>query len=204
MNYTKIVKRLLGSVILVFYILFLSFAITAVAPITEAKEPSIQVTSIEYLTSQPTIKKASTSKSQKVQKSKKEKAEKSLKKQKTKKSSKIQKTKKHESKTKAVKWTGPILTRQLGTVEGPSGKETYYNLPMQGVIRLMKELGYENEYWVRDDGVKMYGKYIMCAASLNLRPKGTIIETSLGTAMVCDTGSFAEDNPQQIDIAVAW
>ena len=101
-------------------------------------------------------------------------------------------------------WQGEVLNAYVGVVQGPSGKETYYNLLMGGVIEIMKSLGYDYEYWVREDGVKMYGDYIMCAANLEIRPKGTILETSLGTAMVCDTGSFAESNPYQIDIAVDW
>lgn len=94
-----------------------------------------------------------------------------------------------------------------GTYNGPSGKETYYNLPMDGVIELMRAQGYSEEeypYWVREDGCKMFGDYIMVAADLNIRPKGTILETSLGTAMVCDTGTFALSNPTQIDVAVDW
>lgn len=101
-------------------------------------------------------------------------------------------------------WEGETLNRTNGTVQGPSGKETYYNLEMSGVVRLMKAKGFDYEYWVREDGVKMYGDYIMCAANLNIRPKGTIVETSLGTGMVCDTGSFASSNAYQLDIAVSW
>ena len=76
---------------------------------------------------------------------------------------------------------------------------------MSGVVRIMQNMGYNNySYWVRDDGAKMFGPYIMVAANLEIRPRGTILETSLGTAMVCDTGSFAQSNPRQIDIAVNW
>ena len=39
---------------------------------------------------------------------------------------------------------------------------------------------------------------------LKLRPKGTIVETSLGLGMVCDTGGFAVNNPTMIDIATNW
>lgn len=69
----------------------------------------------------------------------------------------------------------------------------------------MRNMGYSEEkypYWVRDDGAKMLGNYIMVAANLNLRPRGTLIETSLGTGIVCDTGGFAVSNPTQLDIAV--
>ena len=75
---------------------------------------------------------------------------------------------------------------------------------MEGVIELMQEEGIYLEYWIRKDGVKMYGDYIMCAANLKLRPRGTILETSLGTAIVCDTGGFVDENPYQVDIAVTW
>ena len=99
------------------------------------------------------------------------------------------------------------LNAYHGVYGGPSGKETYYNLPMGGVVRIMRRMGYSEQdypYWVRDDGVKMFGDYIMVAADLNIRPKGTILECSLGTAMVVDTGDFAQTNHTQLDIATAW
>ena len=101
-------------------------------------------------------------------------------------------------------WRGPVLTRSRGTIQGPSGKETYYNLNMSGVVSIMRRMGYDYEYWVRDDGVKMFGNYVMVAANLNIRPRGSLIQTSLGMGMVCDTGTFAKRNPTQIDIATAW
>ena len=101
-------------------------------------------------------------------------------------------------------WDGDVINSYVGTVKGPSGKETYYNLPMSGVIKIMKSLGYTGEYWVREDGAKMLGDFIMVAAELGSRPKGTIIKTSLGWAVVCDTGGFANWNPTQLDIATAW
>ena len=104
-------------------------------------------------------------------------------------------------------WDGPVLNRVIGTVEGPSGKETYYNLNMTWIIEYMHEQGYEGEFWVRDDGVKMLGDYVdyvMCAACFDVHPLGSLVETSLGTAIVCDTGTFIYDNPYQIDIAVRW
>ena len=44
----------------------------------------------------------------------------------------------------------------------------------------------------------------MCAANLSLRPKGTIVESSLGMAIVVDTGGFAASNPTQLDMCVDW
>lgn len=79
--------------------------------------------------------------------------------------------------------------------------ETYYCLPMDGVVEWMHSLGYEGEYWVREDGCKMLGEYIMVAADYDWMPKGSIVETSLGTAMVCDTG---EGGWYWFDIATNW
>ena len=104
----------------------------------------------------------------------------------------------------SLRWKGPVLTKGRGTIIGPSGKETYYNLNMAGVVNIMRSIGNQDEYWVRDDGVKMLGEYVMVAANLNLRPRGSLIETSLGMGIVCDTGSFARRNPTQLDIAVTW
>ncbi|MBR0474400.1 MAG: hypothetical protein IJJ19_05320 [Erysipelotrichaceae bacterium] len=101
-------------------------------------------------------------------------------------------------------WDGTVLTPRLGTIYGPSGKETYYNLPMGGVVAIMRRMGNTDEYWVREDGVKMLGDYIMVAANLEIHPRGTLVETSLGTGLVCDTGGFATNNIYQIDIAVDW
>lgn len=97
-----------------------------------------------------------------------------------------------------------VLNRTLGTVIGPSGKETFYNLDMSGVIAIMQSMGYYADYCVREDGVKMYGDYIMVAANLNIRPKGTLVQTSLGMGIVVDTGGFAATNPYQLDIATTW
>ena len=103
-----------------------------------------------------------------------------------------------------VEWDGPVLTRQAGVVMGPSGKETYYNLDMSGVVQIMRDMGNTDEYWVREDGCKMLGDYIMCAANLSVHPRGSLVPCSLGMCIVCDTGGFAAANPNQLDIAVNW
>lgn len=104
----------------------------------------------------------------------------------------------------AYEWTGPVLTRSAGVNQGPSGRETYYNLPMQGVISIMRSIGNNDEYWVREDGVKMLGDYVMVAAHLPTRPRGSLVPTSLGMGIVCDTGTFALSDHTQLDIAVNW
>lgn len=101
----------------------------------------------------------------------------------------------------------PHLTKSGGVFQGPSGKETYYNLPMGQVINNMRSLGYSVEeypFTVREDGAKCLGPYVIAAANLNLRPRGTIVETSLGMAIVCDTGGFTAYNSTQLDLATDW
>lgn len=104
-------------------------------------------------------------------------------------------------------YDGSKLTKSKGVNYGPSGKETYYNLPMDGVVRIMRNQGYsesEYPYWVREDGVKMLGDYVMIAANLDERPRGSLVPTSLGMGIVCDTGGFASSSRTWIDIATNW
>lgn len=115
-----------------------------------------------------------------------------------------QEEEKKKSQTSNPNWNGSILTRSAGVNYGPSGKETYYNLNMSGVVKIMRNIGNNDEYWVRDDGCKMLGNYIMVAANLGVHPRGSLVETSLGTGIVCDTGSFASGNSTQLDIATTW
>lgn len=91
---------------------------------------------------------------------------------------------------------GGVLTPSSGVNMFNNRKETYYNLDMSGVVSNAKNMGIEGDYWVRGDGVKMYGNYVIVAAQMD---KGTIIETSLGTGIVldwCPAGT--------IDLAVSW
>ena len=101
----------------------------------------------------------------------------------------------------------PHLTKTDGTFNGPSGTETYYNKDMSRCIQIMRDMGYsEEEYpvYIREDGAKMFGPYVMCAADISWRPKGTILETSLGQAIVVDTGAFRYSDSQMIDMCVDW
>lgn len=110
-------------------------------------------------------------------------------------------------KTKKL-WAGTKLNSHNGRVKSPSGgSETYYNMNMNNVVSIMRSKGYSAKkypYWVRDDGVKMLGKYIMVGANLRKHPKGSIVKTTLGMAIVCDTGGFARRHPYDLDIAVTW
>lgn len=102
-------------------------------------------------------------------------------------------------------WTGKKLNRHDGAVYGPSGKETYYNLNMSRCIYYMQRLGYYEHYWVRSDGVKMYGNWVMGAANLSIYPKGSIVKSTLGDVIICDTGEFTRNGSGvALDIAVTW
>lgn len=107
-------------------------------------------------------------------------------------------------KQKVFVWDGPVLTKSKGVNYGPLGRETYYNLPMQGVINIMRRNGYDAErfpYWVRDDGVRMLGDYIMLAGRVGQFERGTIVQCSLGEGIICDYG-YLEWNG--VDVAVVW
>jgi 3D (Asp-Asp-Asp) domain-containing protein len=69
----------------------------------------------------------------------------------------------------------------------------------------MNDLGYYYDYWVRSDGTKMFGNWVMIAADLSVYPKGSLVETSLGTGIVVDTGDFVTNGSGvSFDIAVTW
>lgn len=106
-------------------------------------------------------------------------------------------------------YQGEVLNAYNGrvpTVNG-LGSETYYNLDMSYVVEIMRGIGFDAEsypYWERDDGCKMLGDYIMVAANLDIYPRGSVVETTLGPGLVCDTGGFVEWNPYGLDIATTW
>jgi hypothetical protein len=108
--------------------------------------------------------------------------------------------------TEEVKIDYSVLNKRDGVNYFNGQKETFYNLRMTGVIRLLDDMGIEHgEYWIRDDGAKMLGDYIMLATDTNRIPKGTIWETSLGTGMIVDHCSGSESYPGVwIDVAVNW
>ena len=104
-------------------------------------------------------------------------------------------------------YKGKRLNMFDGTINGPSGRESYYNLPMKKVVKHMRRKGYKASkypYWIRKDGCKMLGPYIIVSANLKIRKRGSLVETSLGTGIVCDTGSFISSYPRGLDIAVDW
>ena len=104
-------------------------------------------------------------------------------------------------------WEGQVLTKAKGSITGPSGRETYYNLNMKNCIKHMRQRGYSERaypYWIREDGAKMLGPYVMIAANWSIRPLGSIVETSMGWGIVVDTGEFINTYPYGVDIATTW
>ena len=101
-------------------------------------------------------------------------------------------------------WDGLPLDSKTGRKEGPSGPETFYDLHMREVVDRMRAMGNTDEYWIREDGAKMLGPYIIVAADLNVHPRGSIVQTSLGPGIVCDTGDFAKTEHTLLDLATNW
>lgn len=111
----------------------------------------------------------------------------------------------YDSTSEYVSYEDGVLTAYKGVNWYNGHKETYYNLDMSGIIyRAKNEWGLEGEYWIREDGAKMFGEYVIVAANLSVHPRCSLVETSLGTGIVLDTGGFAEWNAEQIDIATSW
>ena len=80
-------------------------------------------------------------------------------------------------------------------------QETYYDLPMSGVMGFCGG----GNYVVRADGVKVdKDGYVLVAANLSRYPRCSVVETSLGLGKVYDTGTFAVSNPEQFDLATDW
>lgn len=103
-------------------------------------------------------------------------------------------------------WQGPVLNAKSGTVVGPSGKETYYNLNMSRIVANTKAYGIAGDYHVSPEGYKMFGEYVMVAANLNIHPRYSVIRTSVSDkCLVVDTGEFTQNGSgTQVDIAVVW
>jgi hypothetical protein len=99
------------------------------------------------------------------------------------------------------------LTRSKGAhvyvdINGVAHRETYYDLPMNVVIR---SCGAGNSYTIRSDGAKIdQDGYVLVAANLAAYPRCTVVDTSLGPGKVYDTGGFAVRHPYGFDLATDW
>ncbi len=98
------------------------------------------------------------------------------------------------------------MGRNFYTVTKPDGtvvtrEETYYDLPMSGVMRACGG----GSYTIRSDGAKVdQNGYVLVAANLVRYPRCSVVETSLGPGKVYDTGGFAASHPEQFDLATDW
>ena len=104
------------------------------------------------------------------------------------------------------KWDANHLTAAAGGIkylgkDGRITKETWCDLNPNNLARLMRKQGIDLDYWIREDGVYMYGDYVMVAADIPHMDgtqqaaeyrKGDLVETSLGTGMVVDLCGMAE------------
>lgn len=85
---------------------------------------------------------------------------------------------------------------------GVAHRETYYDLPMNIVIRAC---GAGGAYTIRSDGAKIdQDGYVLVAAGLSAYPRCTVVETSMGPGKVYDTGGFAVRHPYGFDLATDW
>ena len=99
--------------------------------------------------------------------------------------------------------TAVMLTAKAGVFTNEQGiKETYYNLNMSKVIsRADEALGMTGLYWVREDGVKMYGPWVIVASHPSI-PRYSFVETSLGQGIVLDRHELPDKDVY--DIATDW
>lgn len=94
-----------------------------------------------------------------------------------------------------------VLTAEAGRVAYGDHVETWYNLNMSRVVARSDEaIGVTDQYWVRNDGVKMYGPWVIVAAHPS-KVRYSRVETSLGEGIILDTH---ETSPEVYDIAVTW
>ena len=94
-----------------------------------------------------------------------------------------------------------ILTATTGVHNYNGHLEKYYDLPMQRVVKRAQDMGIPCEYWVREDGVKMFGPWVICAAHPS-KIRYSRIDTSLGEGIILDTHTV--DDKELIDIATNW
>jgi len=104
-------------------------------------------------------------------------------------------------KTAEMLITTIILTATLGRIKYQNHYETWYNLPMGKVVKEAQKRGIDAEYWVREDGCKMFGPWVIVAAHPSVT-RYTFVETSRGIGIVLDRHTAGD--PDLYDLAVNW
>lgn len=97
--------------------------------------------------------------------------------------------------------TAVVLTAALGRITYGNHTETWYNLPMNRCVQRAQDMGIPAEYWVRDDGVKMFGEWVIVASHPSVT-RYTIVDTSLGQGIVLDRHTAGDT--ELYDIATDW
>lgn len=97
-----------------------------------------------------------------------------------------------------------VLTAAKGINTFCGHTESWYNLKMTKVVqRADRYYGLKDVYKVRDDGVKTYNGFVICAGNYEVHPYGSVVDTSLGTGIILDHTGKGTDKTV-IDIATAW
>ena len=95
------------------------------------------------------------------------------------------------------------LTARMGVLHNTETglTEKYYNMNMSKVIQNAQKAGIPCEYWVREDGCKMFGPWVIVASHPSVT-RYTFVETSRGTGIVLDRHNVGDE--KVIDLAVTW
>lgn len=97
-----------------------------------------------------------------------------------------------------------VLTAVKGVNNFMGHTESWYNLKMTKVVQRADEYyGLSNAYAIREDGVKTYNGFAICAGNFEVHPYGSVIDTSLGTGLILDHTGKGTDKTL-IDIATNW
>lgn len=94
-----------------------------------------------------------------------------------------------------------ILTAKAGRITFNGQTETWYDLDMSKVVSNAQAAGIPCEYSVREDGVKMFGEWVIVAAHPSV-PRYSFVDTSLGLGIVLDRHEMPDKN--LYDIATDW
>lgn len=94
-----------------------------------------------------------------------------------------------------------VLTARAGRITFNGHTETWYDKPMNRVIGRAQMIGIPADYWIRDDGVKMFGPWVIVAAHKS-KVRYTRLQTSLGEGIILDYHTM--DDPELYDIATDW
>lgn len=97
-----------------------------------------------------------------------------------------------------------VLTAPKGINSFCGHTESWYNLKMTKVVQRADEYyGLSDAYTIREDGVKTYNGFVICAGNFEVHPYGSVIDTSLGTGLILDHTGKGTDKTL-IDIATNW